>query len=256
MLKLMRIEKIANIIKEQKQVYVSDLAKLYSVTEETIRRDLAYLENTGLLTRTYGGALLNIDKIKKLEIPESVQSIKDPSYLLEQIVDTICHGETIILDSSYESYNICKKIISRKLQVKIITNSINILNLFSEINGYEVIVAGGEINSKSNSFTGKWAETIIGNYYATKAIVVFDGISLEKGLMCNDEKEAALKRTMVNNSEESITILNNKNLNKISFVQSCDISDIKTIYTDIYIDDKWTSFLAEKNINIFPKQQI
>lgn len=38
---------------------VSELSKLYKVTEETIRRDLDKLEAEGFLTRSFGGAVLN-----------------------------------------------------------------------------------------------------------------------------------------------------------------------------------------------------
>ncbi len=39
------------------KVIVSDLGKLYNVTEETIRRDLEKLEKEGLAKKTYGGAV-------------------------------------------------------------------------------------------------------------------------------------------------------------------------------------------------------
>lgn len=40
---------------------VSELSGLFSVTEETIRRDLEKLESEGILNRTFGGAVLNIE---------------------------------------------------------------------------------------------------------------------------------------------------------------------------------------------------
>ena len=49
------MEKLNN---EQK-VYVAELAKLFKVTEETIRRDLEKLESKDLLRRSYGGAVLS-----------------------------------------------------------------------------------------------------------------------------------------------------------------------------------------------------
>lgn len=39
-------------------VYVSDLAKKYEVTYETIRKDLTHLEKKGLLVKSHGGATL------------------------------------------------------------------------------------------------------------------------------------------------------------------------------------------------------
>jgi len=58
-----RLSIIRQTVKRDKKVSVSALSKEHNVTEETIRRDLEKLEQEGLLTRTYGGAVLNIEKI-------------------------------------------------------------------------------------------------------------------------------------------------------------------------------------------------
>ena len=54
-----RLEAIRKIVKTETRVVVSELSKQFDVTEETIRRDLYKLETEGLVTRTYGGAILN-----------------------------------------------------------------------------------------------------------------------------------------------------------------------------------------------------
>ena len=55
-----RIDKIREKVKVEGKVIVSELSQLYGVTEETIRRDLEKLEAEGFLTRTFGGAILNL----------------------------------------------------------------------------------------------------------------------------------------------------------------------------------------------------
>lgn len=54
-----RLEEIRKIVRKETRVSVADLSKLFDVTEETIRRDLDKLETEGLISRTYGGAILN-----------------------------------------------------------------------------------------------------------------------------------------------------------------------------------------------------
>ena len=58
MLAVTRKSEIKDIVLEKKSVTVTELAKIFSVTEETIRRDLKQLESEGFLTRTYGGAFI------------------------------------------------------------------------------------------------------------------------------------------------------------------------------------------------------
>lgn len=59
MLAAERRKKIIDLVHQNKRVLVSDLSRMFEVTEETIRRDLEKLEKDGILSRTYGGAMLN-----------------------------------------------------------------------------------------------------------------------------------------------------------------------------------------------------
>ena len=49
---------ILRMLKEQKKVSVRTLAKLFYVSEATIRRDLTEMELLGLVERSHGGAIL------------------------------------------------------------------------------------------------------------------------------------------------------------------------------------------------------
>ncbi len=53
-----RIERIMDILQDEKSATVTDLSERFGVTEETIRRDLNKLSEEGRVTRTYGGAVL------------------------------------------------------------------------------------------------------------------------------------------------------------------------------------------------------
>lgn len=61
-----RRQEIYIIIREQKKVKVAQLAEKFSVTLETIRSDLKYLEGEGLIKRCHGGAILGKQEIKKI----------------------------------------------------------------------------------------------------------------------------------------------------------------------------------------------
>ena len=54
-----RRNEIINLIKKEKSMSCSRLSKIFNVTEETVRRDLAYLNKKGLITRTHGGGMIN-----------------------------------------------------------------------------------------------------------------------------------------------------------------------------------------------------
>lgn len=53
-----RRKKIEEILNDKEVVKVNELMELFEVSIETVRRDLGYLEEQGLLKRVYGGAVL------------------------------------------------------------------------------------------------------------------------------------------------------------------------------------------------------
>ncbi len=57
MLVAQRHQRIVEIVNQQKSIRVSELANLFSVTDETIRRDLEKLEKGKKLARSHGGAV-------------------------------------------------------------------------------------------------------------------------------------------------------------------------------------------------------
>lgn len=59
--------RIYNLIKVKREVIVAELADYFAVSTMTIRRDLDSLENSGLIRREYGKALL-VDDLSLIHI--------------------------------------------------------------------------------------------------------------------------------------------------------------------------------------------
>ena len=75
MLAIERRNLILEKLQDNKKVVVSELSKLYHVSEETIRRDLEKLEQEGYATKSYGGAVLNENV--GFDMPLTVRSRKN-----------------------------------------------------------------------------------------------------------------------------------------------------------------------------------
>ena len=56
-----RLDYIYQMIKQEKTVYVNDLASSLGISKSTARTDLAELEKRGLVLRTHGGAVFKTE---------------------------------------------------------------------------------------------------------------------------------------------------------------------------------------------------
>ena len=88
-------------LKKDKTVQVSELAKVYSVSLMTIRRDLDSLENQGLATKSYGGSIMEL-----IIDSSNIEQIKELNELLT--ITGVTTNPTILTKSNREAMDVVK----------------------------------------------------------------------------------------------------------------------------------------------------
>lgn len=251
MLAVERRHKIVIQIQEEKKVLVQELAVKFSVTEETIRRDLEKLEDQGILKRTYGGAIVN--EGTNVDMPLDMREVINKEgkvNIAERVEEEIKDGDTIMLDSSSTAYYVAKCLRKSNKRVTLITNSLKVITDLQDYKNINLILAGGVFRESSKSFTGKWAQSIIKNYYVNKAIICCKGMDIERGVMDSNEEEAEVKKVMVNSASKVILVVDSIKFDKSSFVNIVQFKDIDYIYTDKDVNDKWKKVLKNNKIEL------
>lgn len=245
-----RLEIIKQIALKEKKVYVSKLSERFDVTEETIRRDLEKLESQGLVTRSYGGAILNVEKTNE-DIPfykRSKINIESKQYIAAKAIEFIKEGNTIVADCSSTSLEVLKLIRNRN-DVTVITNSVEVLQELnqSELN---IISTGGGVKQKSLSLQGPITQNTIKKYNVDIALVSCKGMDISKGILDSNEAEAEIKRTMIKQSNKVILLIDHSKYDKTSFVKLFDYESIDYIITDEEPREEWVNLLHSHNIEI------
>lgn len=251
MLAIVRRQKIVDIIQEKKKVLVQELATSFSVTEETIRRDLEKLEDQGILKRTYGGAIIN--QGTNMDMPLSMREISNKEgkmKIAEEVSQSIEDGETLMLDSSSTAFYVAQCIRNKKKKVTIITNSFKVLNELQDIKEINLILAGGIFRDSAKSFIGKWAEGVIKNYYVNKAIICCKGMDINRGVMDSNEQEAEIKKLMTKSADKVLLVVDSMKFDKSSFVKIVDFDHIDYLYTDEELSNKWERVIRGNNIKL------
>ena len=232
------------------KVIVSELAKDFDVTEETIRRDLEKLDHEGLASKTYGGAIAK--HTSSVDLPYNVResvNVDQKLTIADRICDMIRDGERLMLDSSSTALYITKKIKSKK-NLTIITNSVKILLELADKSDWTVLSTGGLLKNGALSLTGSSAEKMISTYHVDTAICSCKGIDTDMGITDSNEKDSLIKRAMFASAERRILALDAEKFDKKSFVRVGGFRDIDVLVTDSEPSEKWRSFCEEKNIEL------
>ena len=242
--------KILEILETEGQAKVPFLSKKFDVTEVTIRNDLDHLEQKGLLIRTRGGAL----KAQKVGIDYNLEikrkkNQKEKEAIGKKAGELVNNGETIILDSGTTTMALAKNL-SKKKDLTIISNALNIVSQLVNFPEVKVIVPGGHLRNESLSLIGNSAEQELKNYYCDKLFIGVDGIEASYGISTPNAEEAYLNKVMISIAKEVIVVADSSKFLKKSFAFISSMDKITTIITDANIPEEQHKILLNMGINV------
>lgn len=245
-----RREKIFELIKEDGSAKVVNLAKIFKVTEPTIRQDLEKLEEDGLVTREHGGAYLKNVNLNVSTVSLANQENMDKKEVIAQkCLEFIEPGDTIILDSGSTTSEIAKKLKGFK-GLTVITNAVNIALLLGGEPGIEVIVTGGEFKPPTLSLTGQKAADFFEGINAQKLFLATAGISLKAGLTYPSISDLVVKKAMIEAAEVTYLVADSTKFGKSAFASLGALSLINYIITDGGIEDKHKQIFQDNEIEL------
>lgn len=249
MLGVERRQKIMESLRLEKKVYVSKLSKLFGVTEETVRRDLEKLEGENLLRRSYGGATLAEHTSEDLSfMRRSAVNSAGKEAIAQKAAPLIHDGDTIMVDSSTTCMALFKTLQDKK-DLTIITNSIRLIHRFMNT-PFKFISTGGTLRSNSGALTGTVACTTLRKYFVDRAVISCKGLDQSKGLMESNEEESIIKEVMIEQAKQTILLADHSKFGHTAFTQTCALTKIATIVTDVPPDASWQNFIAEQGIEL------
>lgn len=250
MLANQRRDKILELLKEDGSAKVNDLAKIFKVTEVTIRQDLEKLEKENLIVKEHGGAFLkNIaDQVRGVALSHQ-ENIDKKEIIAAKCVEYIEHGDTIILDSGSTTTEIARKLKGFR-NLTVITNALNIALLLGAEPGIEVVMTGGEFKPPTLSLTGQKAADFFRGINVQKLFLATAGISLKSGLTYPSISDIVVKKAMIDAAETTYLVADSTKIGKSAFASLGALSLINYIITDSGIDDKYRKLFLDNEIEL------
>lgn len=245
-----RLELIRKMVQTQKKVVVSELSAAFGVTEETIRRDLEKLENEGVLNRTFGGAVLNVENQR-----EGIHFYQRSGIHLEEkrkmaiLFEHILRHKTTIAADASTSVMEAAKLIRDSRDVTLLTTSTVMPHELANTD-INIISTGGIFNRSTLSLQGKIARDNIRKYHVDILLISCKGIDRNKGVMDSKEAEAEVKKVMLEQANEVALFVDHSKFDKTAFVHLSDWEQIDYLITDCKPDEQWVEFFQEKGIQL------
>ena len=145
-----RQTKILELLTQNKKIEVTKLSELLGVSQVTIRKDLDALSESGMLIREHGYATLNKSDDMNIRLAYHYQQKQQ---VAKKAVESIQHGETIMIESGSCCALVALEIAKTKKDVTLITNSAFIADYIRKHTAIKIILLGGEYQHESQKRT-------------------------------------------------------------------------------------------------------
>ena len=247
MLKKERQEFILREINLHNKVLTSDLCEAINVSEDTIRRDLSELAETGEIIKVHGGALSKSFHVsfqsngvyshdnKKLIAQKAVRLIRDGMFVLTT-------GGTTIIELA--------KALPQHLRATFFTGSLPAAMEYIQHPNIEVIFIGDKISKNSKITVGGDAITKIKQINADICFLGINAIDAEHGLTDNDWEVVQVKKAMMQSSKKIVALTIAEKINSLQKIKIAGIEELDAMITDMDPSDKIFDAYKEKGVEI------
>ncbi len=231
MLKKERQAYILHQVSLHNSVLSTDLSNSINVSEDTIRRDLNELAETGKVIKVHGGALsksfnsfylrsdvYNVDN-KKIIAQKAVSLIKDGMFVLTG-------GGTTIIEMA--------RLLPENLKATFFTGSIPAAYEYAQHPNIEVIFIGDKISKKSQIAVGGEAISKIRHIKADMCFLGINAIDLEHGITDNDWDIVQMKKAMIETAAQTVVMSISEKLNSVQKIRICGLEEIDVLVTELH----------------------
>ncbi|MFA6505615.1 MAG: DeoR/GlpR family DNA-binding transcription regulator [Treponemataceae bacterium] len=248
-----RQQKILDFLQSNSAARVTELSESLGVSDITIRRDLDFFFEAGLVERFHGGARL-IQKAApefKFEIKGSLHSAEKEA-IGERAADLVKDGDTVFVNAGSTTLSLLKHLSERR--VRVITNNAAAPNVIEE-SAMELILVGGEYRHTSRSLFGDLAVATISQIHANLCVLGTNGISVRHGLTTSVYPEAAINRLMVERCIGAVIVVaDGTKVGAVSNFTSLPLSAVKTLVTDESADPAELRAIADTGVEVIVVQ--
>lgn len=249
MLAAQRKQQIKEIVIAKKSASVTALAKEFNVTGETIRRDLKELEREGVLIRTHGGAFIQsgVENLIDIDLRKTVY-LDEKEIIARRSLPLVNSGDAVFFDNSTTCYHIAKAM--QNLNITVVTNSLMIMNLFSQNENVRLVSVGGEYSASEQAFYGPIATNTLAEYYVDSAFISSRSVSLTTGVTESTDRWASIRRLMIEHATNLYLAVDHTKIGATSFVHICGFDDITGMITNRKLDENWHKLLGDKGCRL------
>ena len=228
-----RQQKILSLLKANGAVTTAELIDLFGVSIETVRRDLLQLERSGHLQRVHGGATALGAMRPYSDLPHRLEANQNAKAQLCETAALLVKEEDIIyIDSGSTAYFFAHALARRFSRLTIITHSMDVFEILSPKENFQIILCGGCYDPREKAFYGAITLDALRQLHVRKAFLCPSAISLKTGIWDYDRALTQVQKQILTICDQAIFLADSEKFETSALLKLCDTSANHIYVTD------------------------
>jgi DeoR family transcriptional regulator, fructose operon transcriptional repressor len=243
--------RIRELLSAQRTVTASELCDALAVTAATIRRDLAALEQQGVLVRSHGGA---VSRMSSTSFQPSYEALRrsnneEKQAIAREAERLVLDGDTIFLEGSTTTYELACRLHQHN-RLTVVTNSPTIVCELQRSSRVTVLCTGGELQKDTFYLSGEWTQRALSEIRLDKAILGVSAIDSSYGVSTANHAEAQIKKMIMQAAKTCIALADHSKFGAQSFAFVGPVTDLDILVTDSSTDPKYVKELRDVGVEV------
>ena len=222
---------IVDWLREKGRVTVEDLAAHFTVTPQTIRRDLNDLSDAQMVVRVHGGAMVASGVVNLAY--EARKLIAGPhKRLIGEAAARLVPDHSSVFVTIGTTTEEVARALSGHTGLLVISNSLQVAAELYRHTGIEVVVTGGSVRRSDGGIVGAQSEAVIAQFRVDLAVIGTSAIDADGTLLDFDIREVQAARAIIEHARRVVLVADSSKFARSAPVRVAHLDDVDILVTD------------------------
>lgn len=244
-----RQQTLVTLARERGYVTVDELVERLDVTHQTVRRDINYLCEVGILARFHGGAAFR-STVANVPYEARRDSMSgEKTAIARAVAAGIPDHSSVFIDIGTSAEAVAAELVGKE-GMRVVTNNLNVVNLLAKAEGFELVVCGGTVRSRDLAVVGQTATEFVGRFQVDYAILGVVAIAEDGSILDFSVDEGPLTQAIIKCGRTSFVVADHTKFGRHAMAKVAHLSQVTAVYTNTLPDQDWARRLADAGATV------
>ncbi len=226
-----RREQILELVRRRGFASIEALSRQFSVTPQTIRRDINGLHEQNLVARYHGGAGIP-SSVENLDYTaRKIMHLDEKLRIARLVARHIPDNASLFINIGTTTEAVAKALLAHK-GLRVITNNLHVATILATRPDFEVIITGGVVRNRDGGIIGEATIDFVNQFHVDYGIVGISGIDVDGTLLDFDYREVRVAQAIIANSRRVFLAADHSKFGRNALVRLGNISQIAALFTE------------------------